>query len=88
MPGVGVHCGAAGEERGWGVIIVVMPGRLGLAIFAPLLDERGNSVRGVRACAALAERYGLDRFGGAVAGLLDSALGGRVAIGGRVRLGR
>jgi glutaminase len=63
-----------------GGIIAVVPGRMGIAVFAPPLDERGNSVRGVRACAALAERYGLHIFGGAADGSLDGALNGRVAI--------
>ncbi|NTU83380.1 MAG: glutaminase A [Chloroflexales bacterium] len=45
-----------------GGIVAVVPGRLGIGVFAPPLDARGNSVRGVRACAALAERFGLHIF--------------------------
>lgn len=61
-----------------GGIIAVVPGRLGVAVFSPPLDERGNSVRGVRACAALAERYALHMFAG-VSGPhpLDAAVSGR-----------
>jgi glutaminase len=45
-----------------GGIVAVAPGRLGIGVFAPRLDPRGNSVCGVRACIALAERYGLHIF--------------------------
>jgi glutaminase len=45
-----------------GGIMAVVPGRLGIGVFAPRLDARGNSVCGVRACMALAERYGLHTF--------------------------
>lgn len=45
-----------------GGIVAVAPGRLGIGVFAPRLDARGNSVCGVRACMALAERYGLHIF--------------------------
>lgn len=45
-----------------GGIVAVVPGRLGIGVFAPPLDERGNSVRGVRACVALAQHYGLHIF--------------------------
>ena len=31
-----------------GGLLVVVPGRMGIGIFSPLLDERGNSVRGVK----------------------------------------
>jgi glutaminase len=45
-----------------GGIVAVVPGRLGIGVFSPLLDARGNSVRGVKACMALAEHYGLHTF--------------------------
>ena len=45
-----------------GGIVAVAPGRLAIGVFAPRLDSRGNSVCGVRACIALAERYGLHIF--------------------------
>jgi glutaminase len=45
-----------------GGIVAVVPGRLGIGVFAPRIDARGNSVCGVRACIALAERYGLHIF--------------------------
>lgn len=33
-----------------GGIVVVLPGRLGIGIFSPPLDARGNSVRGIAVC--------------------------------------
>jgi glutaminase len=33
-----------------GGVLAVLPGRLGIAVFSPPLDEHGNSVRGVRVC--------------------------------------
>jgi glutaminase len=61
-----------------GGIIAVVPGKLGIAVFSPPLDDRGNSVRGVRACAALAERYALHTFAGAGAPHpIDAAVEGR-----------
>jgi glutaminase len=37
-----------------GGIIAVLPGRLGIGVFSPPLDEHGNSVRGVAVCRQLA----------------------------------
>lgn len=42
-----------------GGIIAVLPGQLGIGVFSPALDERGNSVRGVRVCEALSGELGL-----------------------------
>jgi glutaminase len=38
-----------------GGILAVLPGQLGIGVFSPPLDERGNSVRGVAVCEALSE---------------------------------
>lgn len=46
-----------------GGVLAVVPGVLGLAIWSPRLDARGNSVRGVRACVRLSQRLGLHAFG-------------------------
>lgn len=35
-----------------GGIMAVVPGQLGLGVFSPLLDGRGNSVRGIQVCQA------------------------------------
>jgi glutaminase len=45
-----------------GGIMAVAPGRMGIGVFSPPLDARGNSVRGVRVCADLSERFGLHMF--------------------------
>ncbi|MFO1272156.1 MAG: glutaminase A [Rubrivivax sp.] len=42
-----------------GGIVAVLPGQLGVGVFSPALDERGNSVRGVAACEAISRDLGL-----------------------------
>ncbi|WP_425257739.1 glutaminase A [Rubrivivax sp. RP6-9] len=42
-----------------GGIIAVLPGQLGIGVFSPALDARGNSVRGVAVCKALSQELGL-----------------------------
>lgn len=42
-----------------GGIMAVLPGQLGIGVFSPALDERGNSVRGVRVCETLSRELGL-----------------------------
>lgn len=45
-----------------GGLLVVVPRRMGIGIFSPLLDERGNSVRGVKVSEELSQRFGLHLF--------------------------
>ncbi len=45
-----------------GGICAVVPGRCGIGIFSPLLDPRGNSVRGIKVCEELSDRFGLHSF--------------------------
>jgi glutaminase len=45
-----------------GGILAAIPGKFGLAVFSPGLDEYGNSVRGVRVCQAVSQRIGLHVF--------------------------
>jgi len=51
-----------------GGILAVLPGQLGIAVYSPPLDARGNSVRGVAVCRDLTETLDLhlvaDRPGG------------------------
>ena len=50
-----------------GGIIGVIPGRAGIAVFSPLIDERGNSVRGLRVFEDLSQEFGFH--------LLDVSMG-------------
>lgn len=45
-----------------GGICAVVPGRCGIGVFSPLLDARGNSVRGIKICEELSQRFGLHSF--------------------------
>jgi len=45
-----------------GGLIAVLPGQLGIGVFSPLLDLRGNSVRGIRVCDALSRHFDLHLF--------------------------
>ena len=45
-----------------GGVIAVVPGRFGIGIFSPRLDEKGNSVRGIAACKRLSGDLGLHVF--------------------------
>ena len=42
-----------------GGLIAVSPGKFGVGVFSPRLDERGNTVRGVAAVTSLSSRLGL-----------------------------
>jgi glutaminase len=46
-----------------GGIIAVLPGRFGIGVFSPPLDEIGNSARGIAACRELSHDFGLHAFG-------------------------
>lgn len=45
-----------------GGLMAVIPGKMGIAVWSPGLDEYGNSVRGVRVCREFSERLGLHVF--------------------------
>jgi len=42
-----------------GGVIAVLPGQLGIGVFSPALDARGNSVRGIRVCEELSRNLDL-----------------------------
>jgi glutaminase len=46
-----------------GGVIAVMPGRFGVAIYSPRLDENGNSTRGIAVCRQISSDFGLHVFG-------------------------
>jgi glutaminase len=45
-----------------GGIIAVVPNQMGIGVFSPLLDERSNSIRGVKVCEELSQQFGLHLF--------------------------
>ena len=45
-----------------GGVIAVLPGQLGIGVFSPPLDARGNSVRGIAACQELSRRFHLHEY--------------------------
>ncbi|MEM9283442.1 MAG: glutaminase A [Verrucomicrobiota bacterium] len=45
-----------------GGVLGVLPGQLGVAVFSPRLDAKGNSVRGVRAFGQLSKQFNLHMF--------------------------
>ncbi|MBX7164789.1 MAG: glutaminase A [Pirellulales bacterium] len=45
-----------------GGVVAVVPGKLGIGVFSPRLDAKGNSVRGVQLCQELSARFGLHAF--------------------------
>src|SRR3954462_11902642 len=45
-----------------GGILASVPGKMGIAVYSPGLDEHGNSVRGVRVCEEVSGRLGLHTF--------------------------
>ncbi len=45
-----------------GGVIAVLPGQLGIGVFSPPLDARGNSVRGIAVCQELSRRFHLHQY--------------------------
>ena len=45
-----------------GGIIAVVPGKMGIAIYSPLIDQHGHSVRGVKVLKELSQKYNLSIF--------------------------
>lgn len=45
-----------------GGIVAVLPGRFGIGVFSPPLDDKGNSVRGIEVCKRLSRDFGLNVF--------------------------
>ena len=51
--------GAPAKSGVSGGIMAVWPGQLGIAVFSPRLDARGNSVRGIKVCQDLSRDFNL-----------------------------
>ena len=45
-----------------GGIIAALPGRFGIGVFSPRLDEKGNSLRGIEACKQFSKDFSLHVF--------------------------
>ena len=45
-----------------GSILAVVPNQLGIAVYSPPLDARGNSVRGIKVCQDLSREFGMHMF--------------------------
>lgn len=54
-----VNVGVPAKSGVCGGVLCAIPGRMGLAVFSPPLDERGNTVAGLRALAYLSRRLRL-----------------------------
>lgn len=65
-----------------GGVIAVLPGQLGVGVFSPRLDARGNSVRGIAVCQELSRRFALHQYR---PGLLSTDAIGRRLRGGVMR---
>ncbi|MBY0586948.1 glutaminase A [bacterium] len=45
-----------------GGVVAVVPGQVGIGLFSPKLDAKGNSVRAMKVCQDLSEKFGLHIF--------------------------
>jgi glutaminase len=63
------HVGIPAKSGVGGGIIAVVPGKGAIAVFAPPLDEAGNSVKAQKTIAYLANKLGINIFSPASVGL-------------------
>ncbi|MBX3420206.1 MAG: glutaminase A [Pirellulaceae bacterium] len=60
----GYRVGIPAKSGVGGGIVAVVPGKVGIGTYSPRLDAKGNSVRGIKACQELAEKFKLHIFEG------------------------
>jgi glutaminase len=58
----GYRIGLPAKSGVGGGIVAVLPGQFGIGTFSPMLDERGNSSRGIQVCEEFSERFKLHMF--------------------------
>ena len=70
-----------------GGVVAVLPGQIGIGVFSPPLDAKGNSVRGIEACRCLATDFSLHplRFRPQVSAVIRRIYRGDQAHSNRVR---
>uniref|UniRef100_A0A1I8BIG9 glutaminase n=1 Tax=Meloidogyne hapla TaxID=6305 RepID=A0A1I8BIG9_MELHA len=56
------HVGLPAKSGVSGVMIVVVPNIMGIALWSPALDKMGNSVRGVEFCKRLIQRFNFHNY--------------------------
>jgi glutaminase len=56
------HVGLPAKSGVGGGILAVLPGQLSIAVYSPLLDDKGNSVFGVEICERIAESFSLHLY--------------------------
>ena len=57
-----VRVGLPGKSGVSGGILAVVPGRMGIGVFSPALDAKGNSLAGMKALELLSDRLNLRGF--------------------------
>jgi len=60
----GYRVGIPAKSGVGGGLVAVVPGKVGIGIYSPLLDDKGNSVRGIHVCQDLADLFHLHVFEG------------------------
>lgn len=72
-----------------GGLLAVVPQQIGIAVFSPLLNPHGLSVRGLKVCEDLAQQFGLHIFDAQTRGAkLREAMSARPAAADRSRISR